>query len=305
MVNMTCQVTVLDLETVAVNWSVTNQGVEIVFGPVGVSYYIVQPVLNPLTTSAMLENLVPFTSYQLVVRTPISSANILKTNTVYFNTSASQTEADAYLRRSFKLQEFFLILFVLILWVVVVSIFFQRWGKIRSLLPYQPVYSKEMVEKIEKIETEKKIRSARTSFSFLHIDGDNGVKTGLVSPSEPTFPTCQTSSTICLPYSCSMDKTWAQRRKAKSAEHVSCPRIVIEKSLSSQISSSSQSLPTEGDRQPPHTLSIPRERKQEPGIKQRKSGNCSRAFIPRGISRKSRAISETFVWTLSRAEQSQ
>ena len=32
-------------------------------------------------------------------------------------------------------------------------------GKIRSLLPYQPVYSKEMVDKIEKIETEKIIRS--------------------------------------------------------------------------------------------------------------------------------------------------
>ena len=49
-------------------------------------------------------------------------------------------------------------------------------GKIRSLLPYQPVYSKEMVEKIEKIETEKKIRNSRTSFSFFPIESDNGVK---------------------------------------------------------------------------------------------------------------------------------
>ena len=45
-------------------------------------------------------------------------------------------------------------------------------GKIRSLLPYQPVYSKEMVDKIEKIETEKIIRSTRTSFSFYPVDHD-------------------------------------------------------------------------------------------------------------------------------------
>ena len=46
-------------------------------------------------------------------------------------------------------------------------------GKIRGLLPYQPVYSKEMADKIEKIENEKieKIaRSNRTSFSFQPVD---------------------------------------------------------------------------------------------------------------------------------------
>ena len=48
-------------------------------------------------------------------------------------------------------------------------------GKLRSLLPYQPVYSKEMVDKLEKIETVKNGRSSRNSFSFYHQDCDYGV----------------------------------------------------------------------------------------------------------------------------------
>ena len=46
-------------------------------------------------------------------------------------------------------------------------------GKIRGLLPYQPVYSKEMADRIEKIENEKIdkiVRSNRTSFSFQPLD---------------------------------------------------------------------------------------------------------------------------------------
>ena len=46
-------------------------------------------------------------------------------------------------------------------------------GKIRSLLPYQPVYSKEMADRIEKIEhdkIDKNSRSIRNSFSFQPVD---------------------------------------------------------------------------------------------------------------------------------------
>ena len=87
--------------------------------------------------------------------------------------------------QDFKNDEVLLVFFILFLWGVVLSIFFQRWGKnflrimdfidfyfsgkIRSLLPYQPVYSKEMAEQIEQIETEKKIGSNRTSFSFCNF----------------------------------------------------------------------------------------------------------------------------------------
>ena len=94
--------------------------------------------------------------------------------------------------QDFKNDEIILVFFILVLWGVVLSIFFQRWGKhfyvrinihdfghlgkIRSLLPYQPVYSKEMVEKIEMIETEKIMKSNRTSFSFFPVDSFCNVK---------------------------------------------------------------------------------------------------------------------------------
>ena len=41
-------------------------------------------------------------------------------------------------------------------------------GKIRGLLPYQPVYSREMVERIDKID--KIVRSNRPSLSFQPLD---------------------------------------------------------------------------------------------------------------------------------------
>ena len=95
-------------------------------------------------------------------------------------------------RQGFKNDEVILVFIILFLWGVVLSIFFQRWGeeqrqgeiperfhnsgKIRSLLPYQPVYSKEMAETIEQRETEKNLRSIRTSFSFYPVDCDSDLK---------------------------------------------------------------------------------------------------------------------------------
>ena len=67
-----------------------------------------------------------------------------------------------------KYEEIFLVFFILFLWAVVLRIFFQRWGKIRGLLPYQPVYSREMVERIDQID--KIVRSNRPSLSFQPLD---------------------------------------------------------------------------------------------------------------------------------------
>ena len=46
---------------------------------------------------------------------------------------------------------------------------------------------------------------------------------------EMTFSPCQTSSTICLQYYSNLDVACDQMRRTKSAEHVSCPMIVIDK----------------------------------------------------------------------------
>ena len=166
MADLACAVTVLDTETVRVSWTggdpgLLDRGLEIVFGPVGVrwdilacslynififSYYVVQPIQNPLTSSVTLENILPFTPYQLVMRTTISSEARLQADTVYFTTSGGDifwisqflldlsafiTDDEAALQRDLQIQESLLILFVLLLWVVVVGLFFQRWGNIR------------------------------------------------------------------------------------------------------------------------------------------------------------------------------
>ena len=90
------QVNVIKPDTVLVNWTVSQQVVQdqvhlqIVYSPVTVSYYIVHPILNPATEFVYLENLQPFTSYQLVMRTANMSGLYLHTDTVYFSTSGKQ-----------------------------------------------------------------------------------------------------------------------------------------------------------------------------------------------------------------------
>ena len=54
------------------------------------SYYIVLPITNPAAETAMLENLLPFTSYQLVIRTTNTSKLFLQTETIYFSTSGKE-----------------------------------------------------------------------------------------------------------------------------------------------------------------------------------------------------------------------
>ena len=76
--------------------------------------------------------------------------------------------------------DFIIVTVILSLWAFVVFLFFQRWGekkgnnkfsltssgKIRSLLPYQPVYSKEMAAKLEKLETGKNNRGSFSLYNF-------------------------------------------------------------------------------------------------------------------------------------------
>ena len=57
-------------------------------------------------------------------------------------------------------------------------------GKIRSFLPYQPVYSKEVVETIEQREKEKNMRSNHSSFSVYPVYPDQKVKVKIISISD-------------------------------------------------------------------------------------------------------------------------
>ena len=44
-------------------------------------------ITNPAAESAMLDNLLPFTSYQLVIRTTNTTETFMQTDTIYFSTS--------------------------------------------------------------------------------------------------------------------------------------------------------------------------------------------------------------------------
>ena len=112
--SLTCQVVVLDQETVLVNWTVRHDqlvlGLEIVYSPVLsrqdqpftgfilntflCSYYVVLPITNPATEAAMLENLLSFTSYQLVIRTTNTSKLFIQTETLYFSTSGKKGQVN-------------------------------------------------------------------------------------------------------------------------------------------------------------------------------------------------------------------
>jgi len=263
---ISAEVQVLDHETAVVNWIMGPKkfqtNFEIVYSPAQSSYYIVHPIFNPAATSTMLENLLPFTQYHLIIRTSNTTNHYFQTETIHFTTSVVTLFGDQTMVRpvSYANSDLILVLTILIIWGVVVSLFFQRWGKIRSLLPYQPVYSKEMAEKIEKIETEKTLRSNRASFSFFPLDCDcdnkhENVRLDRLKPNQTTFNPCNTTSTSFLPTTNSLDVDSDQLRKTKSAENISCPRIVIDKTLSRQVSSSNRSFPMVRSTNILHTVS--------------------------------------------------
>ena len=100
--SLSVQVNVIKQDTVLVNWTVDHQleqpqlQLQIVYSPVQVSYYIVHPILNPATEFVLLENLQPFTSYQLRMRSSNMTSLYLQTDTVYFSTSGSQFYENYY-----------------------------------------------------------------------------------------------------------------------------------------------------------------------------------------------------------------
>ena len=90
---------VIKPDTVLVNWTLAQHllqlqlQLQIVYNPVQASYYIVHPILNPATEFVYLDNLQPYTSYQLVMRTANFSSVFLHTDTNYFSTSGDLAQS--------------------------------------------------------------------------------------------------------------------------------------------------------------------------------------------------------------------
>jgi len=266
-VRMSVDVQVVTFTKVLVNWTLglghhqyRQPHLEIIYSPVVASYYVVHPIVNPASEFVILENLQPRTNYQLMMRTANKTNFYLQTDIVYFSTSVSSTvpaggqflDPTATVTIDLKHEELFLVIFILFLWAVVLRLFFQRWGKIRGLLPYQPVYSKEMADKIEKIENEKieKIaRSNRTSFSFQPVDCFCSYKDGIYPRLD------KTSSTLLIKQPNSLDVDTQDLRKTKSAENIQCcPKIIIDQTYSRPTGNNHRKSPISYN-----FLSIPRD----------------------------------------------
>lgn len=140
---LSAQVITLNSQMARVSWSLSqtqrNRAVEIVYSPAGASYFIVQPVLNPVTDFCILENLLPFTEYELVVRTinntldmTMVDRNTFKQSPIMHFSTAVVTDGHSPLHHApeLNLVEVVLVIFMLLLWLVVIKIFLQRWGKI-------------------------------------------------------------------------------------------------------------------------------------------------------------------------------
>ena len=93
--------------------------------------YNVMPIMNPLTKSARLVDLRPFTTYQIMIkmrRTVNGSVEMITSQSQSFTTTISLEEqlAQNVLRADTK--DVIIVIFIMIMWIVVIFLFLHRWG---------------------------------------------------------------------------------------------------------------------------------------------------------------------------------
>jgi len=235
--HLNVMVDILDSQTAKVSWIMADTqrhlltSLEIIYSPLQASYWTVQPVSSPAVASVMLENLMMYTDYQLVVRAKLTlihnkemvmEAWTLSSDTIYFSTASAIKFPEDNITGSMTNGEVVMIGFILLLWLYVIRIFLQKWDKISRHIPSQPVYSKEMSEKIEM--EEEKLRSANSiDNSFFSAN-----TTALLG--EAWYNQGRTNSTVLFKQPNSLEVDRAQLRKTRSAEYMGlvAPTIIIE-----------------------------------------------------------------------------
>ncbi|XP_023339864.1 uncharacterized protein LOC111710075 [Eurytemora carolleeae] len=116
--------------------------------------YTVIPIMTPYERSRVLKQLIPHIEYQVMIRfeNETSETIVFYTYEIFWDAGKQGT----------------IVVIVLILWSLIILSFMKRWGKITEHLPYQPVYSAEMAEKI----AQNELRLI-TQLSFGPLDFDN------------------------------------------------------------------------------------------------------------------------------------
>lgn len=65
---------------------------------------------------------------------------------MYCNTNTESITCYVFIVLQVRGVEIGIVLLVLVVWVAAIALFFNRWGKIRMLLPYQPDYKQEQLK---------------------------------------------------------------------------------------------------------------------------------------------------------------
>ncbi|XP_045136173.1 uncharacterized protein LOC123519063 [Portunus trituberculatus] len=160
--------------SVLVTWtrpSIQPVKYEITYKPTNAKYRVVAEVKAPLK-SVVLERLLPLTQYQVFVTTVINNTAVWRSPVVTFHTSIEDINApvngtvrifstptilegvDVDLDEvgstvttdrkmghvRVRAEEVGIVLLVLAVWMFAIALFFNRWGKIRMLEPYQEPY---------------------------------------------------------------------------------------------------------------------------------------------------------------------
>ncbi|PSN43574.1 hypothetical protein C0J52_16719 [Blattella germanica] len=147
---------ILSANTVKVSWATSTDVVEkydVNYKPTNASYRT-SDVVAGNSNFITLRNLEPNTQYQVTV-VAVKGGKRYRSRPTIFLTMGVPTTVPSNSEdppSSFNPQqniqvrgvEVGIVLLVLVVWIAAIALFFNRWGKIRMLLPYQPDYKEQL-----------------------------------------------------------------------------------------------------------------------------------------------------------------
>lgn len=158
-------VTFISPTSVRVSWDTSIEHIEkydVTYKPTDASFRVVAIVAGN-SDAVTLQHLKPDTQYQLTVAA-VYGGKKYKSRPIVFRTleppktttqqdvTSESPASDApdveYPTSSSTVRgvEIGIVLIVLLVWVAAIALFFNRWGKIRMLLPYQPDYKQDQLK---------------------------------------------------------------------------------------------------------------------------------------------------------------
>lgn len=146
----------LSPSSVKVSWATTMDSVEkydVNYKPTNASYRT-SDVVAGNSNFITLRNLEPGTQYQVTVIAVKGGKRYRSRPTIFLTmgvpTTAPSNGEDPPISKNPQQNiqvrgvEVGIVLLVLVVWIAAIALFFNRWGKIRMLLPYQPDYKEQL-----------------------------------------------------------------------------------------------------------------------------------------------------------------